>query len=283
MNLWRIFVALARCAIRDTRSLGSVQGNNLLYFFALVTYQQAESAYFLWTIMGMLLVLPALAAPVAKLPELRLGLWPVSKGQSRLLRVFIRPALRAAPRLWRVPGLEARQLLQTLDVYAALVLAVGGTAYRVFAAEPEPEANGVISLLVVICLSTLAQNLFTLDGPARLRWQQSSRPGYVHLWRKGRWLLGLAMVLSVGLSPLTAATGMLICLAVGHHNSVLAMTESAAWRFSSGQFIPHGLLQVGVCFACGIPVSRGDWRFLAGALVAYLASLFLYGWIMERS
>jgi len=280
--LWTIFLALARCAVRESRTLGSVQSNNLLYVTALLSLQPA-SALFLWTVIGLLLLAPAITAPLAKIPEIRLALWPLSAGQGRMLRIFTRPALRRVPWLWRVPGLEARQLLRTLDVYVALIFSVTGTAYRLFARDPDPAAFGVLSLMVVSSLSTLAQNLFTLDGPARLRWQQSPQRGYVHLWRKGRWLLGLATVLSTGLSAQGAAAGMLLCLAVGHHNSVLAPTESEAWRFSSGRFFPHGFLQVVASFSCGIAVTRGEWQFLAGALLVYVASLFLYGWVLERT
>lgn len=168
-------------------------------------------------------------------------------------------------------------------MYVELAFGVSGTIYRFVSEKPEPAAFGVLSLMVVVSLSTLAQNLFTLDGAARLRWEQSPRLGYEHLWRKGRWLLGMSAIFCAGLSPAAAVTGMLICLAIGHHNSVLRMTESAAWGSSSGQFFPHGFLQVEACFAGGIAVARGEPLCLFVALLAYLASLFVYGWVFERS
>lgn len=41
MILRKIFTTLAKCAIRDTRTLGSVQGNNLAYVALLIGMQPA--------------------------------------------------------------------------------------------------------------------------------------------------------------------------------------------------------------------------------------------------
>lgn len=139
-----------------------------------------------------------------------------------------------------------------------------------------------MTLLVVLSLSTLGQNLFTLDGAARVRWRLAPARGALTLWRKGRVLLGLTIALTLLLKPLAALAGMLAALAIGHHNSALAPRESPPWRFSAGRFFPHGLLQAVSCFACGIAVARGEWVFLALASFAYAASLVLYGWALEK-
>lgn len=253
-----------------------------MFYVAALMAMQPESAVFLVTLLGLLVLGPAMLSPLAKIPEIRLAMWPVSGLKRMVLGVFTRPEVRAAPFLWRLPGLEARQLVRTLDLYSAVAFSTGGMAYRFLADAPEPAAFGVLSVLVVVSLSTLAQNLFTLDGAARLRWELSPRRGWVHLWRKGRWLLGVTVVLTGGLAPLAGLTGMLVSLAVGHHTSVLVAAESPAWRFSAGRFFPQGFLQLAAGAGCGMAVAQGNYWYLPGAAVLYGVSLMVYGWVMER-
>lgn len=280
--MFRILRAVILCAKRESASLSSIQGNNVFYWLALLSLQP-ESALLWWIVLGFILLLPALLSPFAKIPEARLGIWPITLRQRNLLRPFTQPIRRAVPWLWRAPLLEVRQILRTLDFYFALLFALSATAYRFFWPNPEPEAIDAMSMLVVLALSTLAQNLFTLDGAARKRWKMSPVRGASLLFRKGRVLLALATILCLPLSPLAAFTAMLAALTIGHHNSVLAPQDSVAWRFSAGRFFPHGLLQVVASFACGIAVARGEWIFFLGATTAYTISLALYGWIWERS
>lgn len=276
-----LLVAVWRAARREAASLQSVQGNNVFYWLALLSLQP-ESAVLWWVVLGLLLLLPALLSPLAKIPEVGLKLWPLSERARQWLRLFQKPVRRATPWLWRAPELELRQLLRTLDFYFALLFALAGTGYRWMVPEVEAEAEDALSMLVVLALSTLAQNLFTLDGAARKRWRMTPVRGAWLLWRKGRVLLGLATVLCLPLNPLAGFTAMLAALAIGHHNSVLRPQESQAWRFSAGLFFPHGLLQVVASFACGIAVARGEWVFLAGTVIAYTLSLGIYGWVWER-
>ncbi|MEJ1939188.1 hypothetical protein WDZ92_54000, partial [Nostoc sp. NIES-2111] len=168
---------------------------------------------------------------------------------------------------------ELRQLWRTLDFYCALLFALAGTGYRWMVPEVEAEAVDALSMLVVLALSTLAQNLFTLDGAARKRWRMTPVRGAWLLWRKGRVLLGLATVLCLPLNPLAGFTAMLAALAIGHHNSVLRPQESQAWRFSAGVVFPHGVLEGGAGVAWGVGVGRGGWGFLGGAGIA-LTDLF---------
>ncbi len=282
LMLRAILWALGKSAWRDTRSLGSVQGNNLFYFALLLT-AQPESAAFLWFVLGLLLLIPALATPLAKIPEMRLALWPLPRWAQRALRLFSVPSSSAAPWLWRMPTLEARQLARTLDVWIAFLFAISGTLYRFLARTPDRAALDLLALIVVLSLGTLTQNLFTLDGPARARWRLSPQRGFVALWRKGLPVITLAVLFTLALNPLAALAAILASLALGHHNSVLHPTDSPPWRFSSGRFLPHGILQVVANFGCGVAVARGDWAFLLGAAGAYLLSLLLYGWIWERA
>ncbi len=268
-------------AKRESASLSSIQGNNVFYWLALLSLQP-DSALIWWIALGLILLLPALLSPFAKIPEARLHLWPLSKRAIQLLRPFTQPLRRSSPWLWRAPILELRQLLRTLDFYFALLFALSATAYRLFWPDPEPDALNAMSMLVVLALSTLAQNLFTLDGSARKRWKLSPVRGAMLLFRKGRILLATATILCLALSPLAAFTAMLAALAIGHHNSVLAPQDSVPWRFSAGRFFPHGLLQVVASFAAGIAVARADYTILAATIAAYLCSLAIYGWLWEH-
>lgn len=270
------------CAKRESASLSSIQGNNVFYWLALLSLQP-ESALLWWIVLGLILLLPALLSPFAKIPEARLALWPLTDRAKSFLRPFTQPLRRAAPWLWRAPTLELRQLLRTLDFYFALLFATAATIYRFAWPDPEPEAIDALSMLVVLALSTLAQNLFTLDGPARRRWKLSPVSGAKLLFRKGRALLALTTVLCLPLNPLAAFTAMLAALTIGHHNSVLAPQDSVAWRFSAGRFFPHGLLQVVASFATGIAVARGEYLIFAVTITAYSLSLFIYGWLWEKA
>jgi len=276
--------AVAITAYREARTLNSIQGNNFFYF-ALLLSLQPESMGFIWTLLGLIMILPALAAPLARIPTLRLALWPLSKTQVRFLRLFAQPERLSSPWLWRLlPTLELRQLCRTLDFALALFLASSATLYRYFFAGLEADSFPVLSLLVVLALSTLAQNLFGLDGHGgRLRWRLSPRRGYLILARKGLPLILLSIILTVGLDPLAALTGILSALAIGHHFSVFSPLDAAPWRFSMGQFFPYGLLQVFAIFSTGISAARGEYLYLGLAAAAYLLSLFIYGWFLERA
>ncbi len=279
-----ILRTVALTAYREIRTLQSIQGNNF-FWFALLLSMQPESMGFIWSLLGALMLIPAISAPLARIPEIRLNLWPLSQQQTRLLKLLSKPHAQASPWLWRLlPILELRQILRTLDFWLAVIFALAGTAYRFLYSKPDPAAYPVLSMIVVLALSTLAQNLFALDGiGGRLRWGLSPARGYKVLWRKGSILIAITVVLTAGLSPLAALSGMLAALAVGHHFSVSSPLDSGAWRFTMGEFFPYGFLQVIGMFSCGIATSRGDYLWLGIAAVAYGLSLFVFGYWLEKS
>lgn len=278
-----VIKALLKAAYREAQSLNSIQGNNF-FWFALLLSMQPESMGFIWTLVGLLMIGPALAAPLAKVPAVRLALWPLGDVARLALRPFTRPEMLPSPWLWRVlPWLEMRQMARTLDFWLALVLAVMGTLYRYLSAQPKPEAYPVLTMLVVLALSTMAQNVFTLDGVGgRLRWKLSPVAGWRVLLRKGVVLITVAMLMTAGLAPVGAMAGMMAALAVGHHFSVFTPVDAGAWRFTMGQFFPFGFLQVIGMFSCGIAAGRGDWFYVGLAAVAWVVSAVTYGWIWER-
>jgi hypothetical protein len=75
--------------------------------------------------------------------------------------------LRHIPRFpGRLGGLvrkNVREMLSLLDPYGALLISIGGGAYRVFAAHADPEAFAILGLLVALTMSTYAQSLFGLE------------------------------------------------------------------------------------------------------------------------
>lgn len=276
--------AVGISAWREISTLGSITGNNFTWFALLLT-MQPESMGFIWTLVGSLLIVPAITAPLAKIPAIRLALWPLEGWQQNALAPFTQPAVQSSPRLWKIlPWLEMRQILRTLDFWLAAMLAVLGTSYRFFYTKADPSAYPVISMLVVLALSTLAQNLFALDGVGgRFRWKVAPVRGYRILVRKGAAVLAISLILTAGLDPIAALAGMLAALSIGHHASVFSPLDSGAWRFSTGQFFPHGFFQAIGMFSCGISTARGEWMYLAIAASAYGLSVLIYGWFLEQS
>lgn len=282
MRVWPLIAAIGVVSWREIRSLGSIQANNIFYAVLLLG---PGSLGFLGSLLVLLMTLPALGAPLGKLPSIRLALWPVSKTVERLLGTFAKPSAEASPRWWPfLPIFELRLLFRTLDFWLALAIAASSTAWRWLQPQAPPEAFPVLSLLVVLALSTLAQNLFGLEAAAgRTRRKLSPQRGYVILARQGLLLLAVSCILTLALAPLAALSGMLAALAVGHFSSIFSSLDNSAWRFSAGQFFPHGVLQAIALFSCGIATSRGDLNFLALALLSYLVSLFLFGFVWERT
>src|SRR5205085_10040183 len=105
-SLLPLLRAIFLTAYREIRSLNSIQGNNF-FFCVLLISMQPESAIFLWTLLGLVMLLPALAAPLARIPAIRLTLWPLERLQIQLLRPFTRPETQSSPLLWSLlPILE---------------------------------------------------------------------------------------------------------------------------------------------------------------------------------
>ncbi len=276
--------AVGVSAWREIYALGSITGNNFTWF-ALLLSMQPEAVGFVWFLIGVLLIVPAVTAPLAKIPSIRLELWPLEKWQRRALAALAKPEAVSSPWLWRwMPTLEMRQIPRTLDFWLAAMLAGSGSAYRFLYAKPDKEAFPVLAMLVVLALSTMAQNLFAMDGlSGRMRWKMAPARGYRMLLRKGLPLLASTVVLTAGLDPVAALAGMLAALAIGHHASVFSPIDGGAWRFVTGQFFPHGFFQVIGMFSCGIAASRGEMAYLGLAGAAYLISLGAYGWLLERN
>jgi hypothetical protein len=205
-----------------------------------------------------------------------------------------RPKAGSAAARWgkgRLPGKlgglvqkNIRQMLSVLDCYAALLLALCGTAYRMWGERPDPDAFLILALVVVIALSTYAQCLFGLDLPSGMaRYRVLPLRGYEILLAKDVAFLCVALILVAPLAPLPGLAGALVALAVGHHASVVRTLPQQRWRFTGGEIFPAGFFQVFPATAVGVATARASVWYLALAFAAYVASLWYYGRRWERA
>lgn len=195
--------------------------------------------------------------------------------------------LRHIPQLpGRLGGLvrkNIREMLSLLDPYAALLLSIGGGAYRAFGAHPDPDAPAIIGLLVALTMSTYAQSLFGLElGQGMTRYRLLPLAGWKILLAKDTAFLLVLLVLLLPLDPGPGMTFGLAALALGHHSSVLLELSQQRWRFTAGRLLPVGALQAVGGMALGFLEHRLGWLVLVAAAAVYLVSLGYYGRRWER-
>ena len=167
-----------------------------------------------------------------------------------------------------------REVFATLDLWAAVLIAGAGVAYRVLTPAPDPAARGVLGVLIALTLSTLAQRSFSLTGPGGVtRYRLLGLRGW-------RILLAydVALLLVTGLlsAPFHLGAGlgcMLVALAVGRWPAVRQEAWGRRWRLSAGD-IRFGAAQVvfGVMAGAGT-VALGA-RVLIAACLVYAVSLW---------
>ena len=95
-------------------------------------------------------------------------------------------------------------------------------------------------------------------------------------------MLALAVLSTAALAPLAALAAMLAALAVGHHASVVKPRQQQRWRFASGAGFETSIIQVVLMLSAGTVIHRVDARLTLIALAAWAASLFFYGYVLER-
>ncbi len=178
---------------------------------------------------------------------------------------------------------NAREMLTLLDPYAAALLSVGGGAYRIFGAHPDPAAFTITGLLVALAISTTAQSLFGLDGAGGVtRCHLLPLSGWEILWAKDIAFLAILFVLLLPLDPWPGMTFGLVALAFGHHSSVLLELPQQRWRFAGGS-LPFGAMQTAAAMAFGFLEHQRGFAVLAVAAAGYLASVYYYGRRWERA
>jgi hypothetical protein len=190
--------------------------------------------------------------------------------------------LRHIPQLpGRLGGMirnNVRQILSLLDPYVAVLLCVGGTAYRFLSPQADRAAFTVLALLEALALSTYAQSLFGLDfGSAMTRYRLLPLRGWEILLAKDLAFLGILLVLVLPLSPGPGVTFGLVALAIGHHSSVFMRLPQRRWRFAGGRLLPVGLLQGIGGMALGFAEHQRGAVILVVTAVGFVVSLFFYG------
>jgi hypothetical protein len=176
-----------------------------------------------------------------------------------------------------------RELQGTLDFWAALLIAVSGTLYRLFGRAPEPEAFPMLSLFVGIAMSTVAQRMLRLDeGRALLRYRLLPIAGWKLLVTQDMtFLIPLAVMVSL-LSLRTGVAFGLVAIAVGRYPSLRQRANQRRWRFVGGD--PRfGVAQVLLGGFAGMGAARTGLWVLAVAFAIYLVSIFWGEMLWKRS
>ncbi len=319
--MWPVVRTLWRAVRRDLGSFGSIVANNLFLFVALLAAGAFSaggrplSAYPFLALLGFLMLFPLAADPLAKIPAVRLGLWPLDTRQRLALRAV---GLLFSPMLWLVVGLAVRlgrielalavvavpllthslapprwqplrhvpafgelmrknlrQMLSVLDPYLAAMLAVFAVVGRVRVVEGG--ATGM-AFLVALALSTYAQCLFSLDGPAgAARYGLLPIPAWRVLLAKDAAYLAILLVLVLPIEPVAGITCGLLSLALGRYPSVRYRLPVERWRFTSGRVF-WGALQIA---ACAATVASHRAAIFAVAAVLWAVSL-LWGAHMRK-
>ncbi len=171
-----------------------------------------------------------------------------------------------------------REILSLLDPYAALLLTIGGCAYRLFAAHRDPDEPAILALLVALAMSTYAQSLFGLElGEGLTRYRLLPLAGWRILLAKDAAFLAVLSILLLPLDPAPGLTFGLVALALGHHSSVFLALPQQRWRFTGGRLLPVGALQGVGGMAVGFLEHRQGWLVFLAAAGGYLLSLRFYG------
>jgi hypothetical protein len=170
-----------------------------------------------------------------------------------------------------------RQFLSVLDPYLAFLLAAGAVVYRL-TPNSNSSALPIMALVVSLTLGTYAQCLFGLELSAGLiRYRLLPLRGWQILLSKDLAFLIVLAILVLPLNPIAGITSGLVMLAVGHHVSVRERLPQKRWRFSGAQLIPAGFLQTLGGSALGFAAYQSGLLYFAIALVAWAASLYVYG------
>jgi hypothetical protein len=176
-----------------------------------------------------------------------------------------------------------REMLETLDFWTALLIAVSGTLYRLFGRAPEPEMLPILSLFVGIAMSTIGQRMLRLDeGRALLRYRLLPIAGWKVLVTQDMTFL---IPLSAMVSLLNLRTGVsfgLVAIAVGRYPSLRQRANQRRWRFVGGD--PRfGVAQVLLGGLAGIGAARTGLWVSAVAFILYVVSIFWGEQLWKRS
>jgi len=294
----------------------------LLLWGAFQSGVEPASAKPLLLLFTVLLLFPLSSTPLSRIPEERLGAWPIGRGQRVCLGVcslvlspilwiallivgmsrnwtlglffvgaavviqamasisgrFQAQPLRALPRMpGKLGGLMQvylRELCTVLDVYAALLLSLGGVLTRTW--------SPVVGMVIAFTLSTYAQCLFglELESSAMLRYGLLPLRGWEILLAKDAVWFAIVAIL---VAPFGLGAGLafgFVSLAIGHHTSLFVWAPQVRWRFTGGRVLA-GFLQCLFGFVFGFATFQRGAAFLLAAGAVWLASLWCYGRVWD--
>ena len=172
-----------------------------------------------------------------------------------------------------------REMFSVLDPYVGIVLSISALIYQSTSADPVPEAIYGSTLLIVLTLSTYAQNLFALDsGGSFERYGILPMPGWKILLSKDLAFLLVLMLLVLPLNPVVGLASGLVLLAFGHWKSVVRPTKQARWCFVAGNRGWSGAIQVVCMMGAGVATHHLTAWVLYPCAAFYLVSLSYFGY-----
>jgi hypothetical protein len=167
------------------------------------------------------------------------------------------------------------EVTSTLDFWTAILIAASGTIYRLFGHSPEQEAFPILSLLVAIAMSTIAQRMLSMDeGRAILRYRLLPIAGWKLLVVQDTVFLLLVGIMVLPLNLQVGLAFTFVAITFGRYPSLKQQARQHRWRFIGGD--PRfGVAQVLLGGVAGIGAARIGPSFLAYAFILYLGSVFL--------
>ncbi len=176
-----------------------------------------------------------------------------------------------------------RELTGTLDFWAALLIALSGTLYRVFGRSPQPEAFPILALFVGIAMSTVAQRMFSLDeGRSLLRYRLLPISGWKLLLLQDAIFLIPLLIMVALLSLRTGLAFGLVAIAVGRYPLLRQRVNQRRWRFVGGD--PRfGVAQILLGGTAGIAAARVGLWVAAVACFIYVGSVIWGDLLWSRS
>lgn len=174
-----------------------------------------------------------------------------------------------------------RELLSTLDFYAALIFAIPAAGFRAAGRLPQ-DAFLPMTLLVMLMISTCALSLFGLDGEGGFtRYRLLPLPGWQILIAKDAGFVLVSVLLTLPLNPIAGLAAALIALAVGHGISVERHGDEKRWRFQTSHSFPAAIIQLILMSIAG---AGAEWNplVLLLCLAIYVISTWLAGRVLEQ-
>jgi hypothetical protein len=239
---------------------------NPIVWLLLVVLAWRRVTFGLWMLVAMLFVL-GFAAPW-KFRRDRGGAWLRLPSFPAPLNQLIRKNLR--------------EMFATLDLYAALIVALPAAAIR--AAERLPAAAFLpVTLLIMLLLSTCALSLFGLDGEGAItRYRLLPLSGWQILVAKDVVFLVVSVLLTAAFDPLAGLAAALMALTAGHFTSVKRHGHERKWRFQTSESFATSITEILTMIAAGAAAVQWSPLVLVACLGLYALSTWRTGRVLEE-